>query len=151
MDFKKNILSLKSFWKNFSRLRKPTFAWWSRTPGGVARPPVASGGGGGALATGSGPRPHCWWVRGSDEALLHVGAEQEGVDQPRLDQLLLVGRVDAVGAAGRQPPQRRLQDTQTVRTLGRGAGRSGGHLDPRTPEPRDLEHRDTDQRPRLQN
>lgn len=57
----------------------------------------------------------CTWAWASHKALLHVGAEQEGVDQPRLDQLLLVGRFDAVGAAGRQPPQGRL-DTRGRRS-----------------------------------
>lgn len=54
----------------------------------------------------------------SDKALLHVGAEQEGVDQPRFDQLLLVGSLDAVRTTGRQPPQSRLEDTQPVRLNG---------------------------------
>lgn len=65
----------------------------------------------------------------SDEALLHVRAEQEGVDQPRFDQLLLVGSLDAVRTAGRQPPQGRLEDTQPgVRTRQRAADPKTGSL-----------------------
>lgn len=45
----------------------------------------------------------------SHEALLHVGAQQEGVDQPRFDQLLLVGSLDAVWTSCCQPPQSGLQ------------------------------------------
>lgn len=54
------------------------------------------------------------WAPPLDEALLHVGAEQEGVNQPRFDQLLLVGSLDAVWTTGCQPPQGCLEHTQLV-------------------------------------
>lgn len=46
----------------------------------------------------------------SDEAFLHVGAQQERVHQSGLDQLLMVSGSDTVWTFGRKPPQSSLSN-----------------------------------------
>lgn len=46
----------------------------------------------------------------SDEAFLHVGAQQERVHQSGFDQLLMVSRSDTVRTFSRKPPQSSLSN-----------------------------------------
>lgn len=54
-------------------------------------------------------RYQCSVCRPSYKALLHVGTQQERVDQPWFDQLLVVGCLDAVWTPYCEPPQGSLE------------------------------------------
>lgn len=58
----------------------------------------------------------CLACRPSYKALLHVGTQQERVDKPWFDQLLVVGCLDAVWTPCCQPPQGSLE-TQTYTNI----------------------------------
>lgn len=61
------------------------------------------------LHTSSALRYQCSVCRLSYKALFHVGTQQERVDQPRFDQLLVVGCLDAVWTPYCEPPQGSLE------------------------------------------